>query len=221
MKVWLFYIASKEVDNLPFDTEDREKKELYALTNSKKLAKGFKDTRNMEKFVLRKHEMEKNDYSRLANDNRECVLEWSKIKSKKENPYPETPSESFGKCVDEYTFPITFLEKQSMLEACDTFFEHCSLRLPSPYLFKWDLKLFMKRFGFEYIYKLKNFPFIGGDNMLPDSVDLSGELIGEKKQDLTYVERRFLQEDMDFSMPEIWVDQLEVFLHLYHHLMNL
>lgn len=216
MKVYMIYAKPTDIRPGSDDLDDGTL-ELYAVTNNKKLFNSFKESRDMTKFSLNKMELEKDNYRKLANHHRDCVLEWCGFRSKKADPYPKDMNQSFGNCVDEYKFAITFLEKQSVAEACDTFFEHVELLLPNPYIFNWKLKITLKRMGLDYIYKLTNFPYIGDDIMYCSDEEIDRRIT---KQKMSYQELAFLQNDMDFSMPDVWVDQLEVFLSIYGHLMN-
>lgn len=57
MKVWMFYLNDRKLyekfrnmNMISVDYDNTGKKPLYAYTNDKKLAKGFKQTRNMSQF---------------------------------------------------------------------------------------------------------------------------------------------------------------------------
>lgn len=217
MKVYLLYAYPSIIRPGTEDINDGVK-ELYALTNVKSLYKDFKNTRDMNKFELRVTNLSKDEYSQLSSNHRECVLQWCNFKSKKENPYPKSMNESFGKCVDEYKFSVTYLESQSVEEACSTFFEHCDLDLPNPLIFHKDLKRILKRMGLDYIFQLTRFPFMGEDAMFCTNEELVRR---STNPTMRYTDMIFLREDMDFSMPDLWVDQLEVFLEIYGHLMKI
>lgn len=215
MKAYLFYINPS--DERP-GTERAVSKGLYAITNSKKLYKSFKSTRNMNIFELRVVHMESDTYVSLANENRESVLEWCKFRSKKDDPYPKTMNESFGNCVEDYKFAVTFLESQGIQEAKNTFFEHIEMDLPNPYLFSKPLKRIFKRFGLDYMYKISRFPYMGDDIMYCTDEEIAKRSNNYK---MTYADSAFLREEMDYSTPDIWIDDIEVFLEIYGHLMNI
>jgi len=193
-------------------------KEIYAITNDKKLYKDFKSTRDMKKFELRTLNISKDEYRRLANHHRDCVLEWSSFRSKKKDPYPKDMNESFGNCTEEYKFSITFLEVQSVSEACSTFFEHADITLPNPYIFNKSTRSIFKRLGLEHIFKLTRFPFIGDDAMFCTDAEIARR---SNNPAMSGIDQLFLRNEMDFSLPDIWVDQIEVFFEIYGNLMNI
>ena len=217
MKVYLLY-ADPAIIRACSEDDECGVKELYALTNIKSLYKDFKNTRDMNKFELRTMDLTKDEYAQLARNHRECVLQWCNFKSKKANPYPKSMNESFGNCVDEYKFSVTYLEAQSVEEACSTFFEHYELDVPNPLLFHAGLKRIFKRVGLDYVFKLTRFPYLGDDYMFCTHEEITRR---STNPSMRYIDIIFLREDMDFSMPDLWVDQLEVFLEIYGHLMKI
>lgn len=69
MKIWRFY-------KKPDDPNDVKKRyDLYALTNNEEFASYFMKTRNMDKFYTRCTKEDRETYARIANDNRNCVLD--------------------------------------------------------------------------------------------------------------------------------------------------
>ena len=211
----MFYI--NPADERP-GSERSDTKILYALTAKKKLYKSFKETRNMKLFVTKEVSMDQGEFSCFANDHRECVLEWCKLRSKKDDPYPKSMNESFGNCIEEYKFAVTYLEKQAVKEEQDRLFEHADLELPNPLFFHKSLKSVFKRFGLDHIFKLTRFPYIGDDAMYCTDEELA---IRSTNSKMKYSDAAFLREEMDFSQPDIWVDEVEVFLEMYGHLMNI
>lgn len=75
MKVWRFYIKPKK------DSVDKAYT-LYALTNNKEKAKIFMETRNMDRFYTRCTKEDKDVYTVLANENRDCVLDFHSFTTK-------------------------------------------------------------------------------------------------------------------------------------------
>lgn len=215
MKVYVFYANQSDIRP---GSDRSDTKEIYALTNNKKLYKNFKQTRNMNLFELREFDFDRDKYMKFANHYRECVMEWCAFKSKKKDPYPKDMNDSFGKCVEEYRFAVTYLETQSVGEACNTFFEHAEMDIPNPLFFNKKVKRVLKRIGMDYIFKLTRFPYIGDDAMYCTEEEITHR---SQNRNMTYSDTAFLRDDMDFSTPDIWVDQIEVFLEIYGHLMNL
>lgn len=80
MKVWRFYYAQKREDN------DRMDYQLYAVTNKKEYAKEFKQTRNMDKFVINESKLDFDEWKEFANDNRGSVLDIMTFMTRRELP---------------------------------------------------------------------------------------------------------------------------------------
>ena len=76
MKVWKIYIK-----NIDKDTDTR-KYELYAITKDKDILEEFKQTRNMDKFIIKKDNFEKSEYVEFVNDNRGLILSRQKLSTK-------------------------------------------------------------------------------------------------------------------------------------------
>ena len=76
MKVWKIYIK-----NIDKDTDTR-KYELYAITKDKDILEEFKQTRNMDNFIIKKGNFEKAEYVEFVNDNRGLVLSRQKLATK-------------------------------------------------------------------------------------------------------------------------------------------
>lgn len=69
MKIWRFY-------KKPSDKNDIKKRyDLYAITNKKEYALYFMKTRNMDMFYTRCTKEDIETYKKIANDNRDCVLD--------------------------------------------------------------------------------------------------------------------------------------------------
>ena len=68
MKIWRFYLKPKKNDS-------NERYNLYAITNNKKYANYFMNTRNMDRFFVKCTKEDKETYSNFANDNRSNVLD--------------------------------------------------------------------------------------------------------------------------------------------------
>lgn len=76
MKLYKFYKnPSDDVLENARDLSIQDKYPLYAFTNDKKLAKKFMQTRNMKKFIKRVSDIDKNEYVEFANNNRGQMLE--------------------------------------------------------------------------------------------------------------------------------------------------
>lgn len=75
-KVYRFY--SKPHEDLIAENDDLDIEDLYplyAITDSKEYAKRFMEERNMDRFILRKSKMEKEEYVKYANSKNGCILD--------------------------------------------------------------------------------------------------------------------------------------------------
>ena len=79
MKIWRFYLKPTDNDN------EKKQYDLYEIKNNKEFANIFMQTRNMDRFYTRCTKEDKETYSRIANDNRDCVLEEFDIVTRHEN----------------------------------------------------------------------------------------------------------------------------------------
>lgn len=78
--VYRFYTKpSDDVLENSSDLNVTDKYPLYAFTNDKKLYKEFIKTRNMDRFVLIKSHMEKNEYVKFINSNSGCNIIYCKF----------------------------------------------------------------------------------------------------------------------------------------------
>lgn len=78
MNVWRFYLK-------PDKSVCKSKYELYAITNNHDYALSFMEMRNMDNFIMRCTDEEKEDYVKLAEDNRLYILSVHKLTTKSVN----------------------------------------------------------------------------------------------------------------------------------------
>lgn len=69
MKVWRFYLK-------PDEKIGKRKYDLYATTGNKKHAKKFMKERNMDKFIVRCSDEDREDFIKFVNDNRSILLDY-------------------------------------------------------------------------------------------------------------------------------------------------
>lgn len=69
MKIWRFYKKPDDGDDV------RKRYDLYAITNHPDYAAYFMNTRDMDKFYTRCTKEDKETYAKVANENRNCVLD--------------------------------------------------------------------------------------------------------------------------------------------------
>lgn len=89
MKVWMYYadpsdifVNTDDVVELKKAYNDRTQI-LYALTNNKRDARMFRATRNMYIFTENVIDLTDEEWEILIKDNRDCVLEWHKVITRK------------------------------------------------------------------------------------------------------------------------------------------
>jgi hypothetical protein len=76
MKLYRYYF-------LPSKDDSERKYSLYAITNKKKLAKEFENTRNMSRFMKKVSEVDNEEYVNFANEHREMVLQQESLTTRK------------------------------------------------------------------------------------------------------------------------------------------
>ena len=75
MRVWRFYFKQERADN-------KNKYDLYAVTNNKKYAKKFMSERNMNLFIVKSSKVTKEEFLKFANDNRGALLDYYELVTK-------------------------------------------------------------------------------------------------------------------------------------------
>lgn len=213
MKVYLIYALPSVVRPGSVDTGS---KELYGITNKKKYFKKFMSIRKPELFTVRKEEMEKEEYTAICNRNRECVLQEVIYNSVKENSYPENLTQRFSDILEDYPLVLTFLEVQSVEEARSQFLSRLDIKFIPPYILSKHLMKYLKKLYYHCLYRM-NLGFY------PDYYEvLSEEERREKDLDfMYYTALKSTQEyDDDYELPDIYVNELDVFLMIYGHLLK-
>lgn len=97
---WIFYLMKDiiDVDSLPFDMTT----DIYAYTDSKKIAESFKNTRNMKYFACRKMKLDKSEVHDLTKDLTNAYLQ---------NLEGRCPILGMGTKEITYNIPVTKSEK--------------------------------------------------------------------------------------------------------------
>lgn len=86
MHLWRFFKKpeindEKEFDDLPIS----QKYPLYAITGDKKMAKRFQEERDMNKFIIRKSKVTREEFSEFALQNRQAVLSIQNLLTSNDN----------------------------------------------------------------------------------------------------------------------------------------
>lgn len=220
----MYYISQSDSGNYKNYSLGDDTKGLYALTNDKTLAKEFESLRDMNKFTRKKVEMEKDEYKSFANAHREAVLQPTQLLTKK--PFEEMPEHhnvSLSAFTDKYIMVTTFLEEQSLVEAREDFYTHLrdilysfelgTDKLFHPGIFDKKLLTYMKllqynEFYFCYLLEKGNANEISSGMSIMD-VDI---------RELGKAEKMYLAKCDDSMVPDIYLDEFEVFMYMYGHL---
>ena len=140
MKVWKFYKITDANDvpeyaNLSEDDVITYKYPLYAITNSKKLAKEFMKDRDMKKFIkVVSKDFDKEEYAEFANSNLNSVLIDYKIITKAHVNGKESHCQYVKTNIVITTWERLFIEDQNVPEFDDE--SWWTFIAPSPYIFK-------------------------------------------------------------------------------------
>lgn len=179
MKVWRFYKKpeSKDTANQSYD--------LYALTNNKEYAKYFLNTRDMNKFFVRCTKEDRETYVKIANDNRDCVLDEFELVTRNVN--------------------VNGIINHTRLLMCITFYEYqcingdefqCEI---TGYREWWDGVPNYKNYKKKIKNALRVLEYVSNYKFYAMPFDTSG----------------LEEQDDDYSAPNIWIDELGAFISTF------
>ena len=196
MKVWKFYkINSEELPTRHNFSEEEiveYKYPLYAITNSKKLAKEFIKDRDMKKFIkIVSTDVDKEEYSEFANKNLNSVLIEYKIITKAHLNGKESHCQHVSTTIVITTWERLFIEDQNVPEFDDD--SWWTFIAPSPYIFH-----------SQYLNSLRNLQYLKMHNLY-NILDTSTKNIYAKWAD----------EECDdyYNGPSFTMDELAFFVH--------
>ena len=201
MKIWRFYKKPKK-------HSDKRDYNLYAITNNKKLAEDFINTRNMKVFICKKSEEDKEDWLEYANENRGQVLDYYKL-----NTF--TVDEDNQCTTKKVKIPITFFEYQN----CDS--DQCeNVILDSSF---WSEMPPYPIFNSKVIDALRNLEFISTQRFVHgymgmEESDLEPLLryIDDNSDSYSLKEDdNMVYDDGDFASPEVEVDEVSLFIKIF------
>ena len=115
LRVWRFYLKPKSSSS-SYDYR------LYAITNNKKFAREFMNSRKMDRFIVKQTDELKDDYADAANENLGAVLNYYNLTTFYINP--EDKNQTTGK--KEVSVLMTLYEYQSV-NADETVYEVLTL----------------------------------------------------------------------------------------------
>lgn len=195
MTIYMFYANDADIYH---GRERKDTKNLYAITNKKKIRNQFKCERNMEYFIEKKTYMTKDQYKQFAFDNRECVLEKSTFQSVKDKKYTKSYHD-FSSFID---VPVicTYMEIQIVKDDCENFMRLLKVPMVPSCIFTKEIRSILSKLQYQRLLGVNddNLPFV---------------------PDLSYTAERSIDLDNpDYSAPEVWVDEFSVFTHHFGHL---
>ena len=193
MKVWRFYDKANK---------SHSDYVLYAITNNKKIAKEFIATRNMDRYIMRKSDIDKEDWINFADDNRGCVIEIheldTRVKGKSEN------------MTVKIKVPMTYYEYQTIdLEDGETFLTSEMWLNAPPYLI----------FNDSMIDALRNVEYVAAQRFFDLNMVYFLQYVAENDSRIDFDEEEsmvsFGDEEGDYAAPELYTDQLVAFIRMY------
>lgn len=213
MKVYRFYFIEENTSN------GKNSYELYALTNNKKLAKRFKEERDMKKFYVKETKMSKEEYAEVANNALQHILKVAKLSTAGVNENGMIISDKVEILLTEFEY--------DMCTAGDPFMEFSDPgfwnRAPSPSTVNKELKKAMDILDYTNFYKLCRDMYIAGcgDPPLLDIEDGDELFIfDDDNQPAPRFSRLELHDhellDIDYDAPSVVPDQLGVFVANFH-----
>ena len=189
--VYRFY--SKPDKEILLNAEDlslNDKYPLYAVTNNKEIAKDFQEKRNMNKFIMCKSEMDKQEMVQFINSNSGCLLEYRPFLHFKQR----YRSDKKVKRADQVKILCTWNEKETVQACLDD--QYGESEGPTynvfPFIFKSKYVYALRKLEYVSFWKLFGRPEIFGSFIPQDDLD-----------------------DMDYSAPDVSYDELMTFINLF------
>lgn len=204
MKIWRFYKKPKK-------DSSRRDYELYAITNKKKFAKEFMSTRNMDLFIMKKSEEEKDDWISFANDNLGAVLDYHDLQTCGDNDD------------DIETKKIKILMTYFEWQNCDSDQIDLIELQPEYWL---DMPLY-PIFNDKIIDALRNLEYVAAQRFYygfygaPNNLTELLHYINDNTETNMFEEDlEELDEDCDYAAPDIEVDELSLFIQTFKELLT-
>lgn len=137
---WIFYVFKEYIDkeSLPFVLDS----DIYAYTDSKKIAESFKSTRNMKYFICRKVKLDKSEVHDLTKDFNNLYLQMLD---------GTCPVSGMGSKEVKFEIPVTKAEKISIETNC------YNILTSQIYKYTWNNPFIFKD---EYVESLANLRYI-------------------------------------------------------------
>ena len=200
LRVWRFYLKPKSSSS-SYDYR------LYAITNNKKFAREFMNSRKMDRFIVKQTDELKDDYADAANENLGAVLNYYNLTTFYINP--EDKNQTTGK--KEVSVLMTLYEYQSV-NADETVYEVLTLEwwinMPEYPLFNDRICDALRIL--EYVSAQRFF--------LQDDDDFYFLLMYLSKNqviDMDYEQQFATYDDGDYAVPDLSIDELGVFIKTY------
>lgn len=186
MKLYKFYIEKKYNMNPNISTISNSDYSLYAITNSKKLAKDFMATRNMDRFILKKDTVEKDVGIEILESYRTFNLISGALSTAYINDDGIYSIANENITATEYEIMVATGEFNDMIEILS---ESWWVNTAPIECFKGKLKKILEFFEYDKFYKI----------MCPNN---DPPIMGSYDED-------------DYSAPDAQIDELAVFINIF------
>ena len=209
LKVYLIYL-----DPTSYNPENKGKDwDLYGITNEKNIYKRFIESRKMKLFKTSKQKMTPDQYQKLTREYRESVLQVTTFSTK--GKYPKNIMGTYKRSIKDIKVITTFLEYQSVKDSIDNPFTMLEdIGMINPLLFKSSIRELLNRIRYDQMYKMVLLPYMGTDSFMVTSEE------NLKDSDMSYEDRIFVIQSDDLGLPDLWVDELMMFIKLFGHLLE-
>jgi len=170
---------------------------LYAVTNDKKMAKEFRNTRDMKRFYECSSKVSKEEYRIFANRNRSTVLEYYELLTviHKYEKNQKTVKANVLMTMSEYQFVSDAIEDTGVLFGESDF---CApeMMVANPSFFNSKIRRMMDFLAYKQLYYLYR------SGIYNDEIDYENG------------------DDPDYDMPLMTVDEMEVFVTRFSELLK-
>ena len=185
----------------------RKSYELYAITSSKKFAKRFKSERDMTKFYVCDSKMDREEYSKFANDNMNNILAEYKLDTIGIDNNGLITNDSVSVLMTAYEQDVACNGEPMYLFSDPAFWNS----VPYPTSFLPEIKKALQILEYNSFHKLFRYSFNPYDNFANSNGNyLFPEDRPAERIDLDKAHDEDI--DVDYDAPNIMADQLAIFV---------
>jgi len=198
MTIYRFYLKTKNKGHTEYG--------LYAITNKKKIAKEFRETRNMKRFIEKSSDdMDKDEWIEIANDNRGMVLDHYELETRgyDENDKPKVKKIKILMTLVEYQ---NATDEEEFMTYLSAFFESTPFYL----IFKEnmvDALRWTEYVASQRFYSMDEYEIMELLKYITDS---------SNTYNFEFEEESVTYDDGDYAAPEIRLDEFGRFLDMYY-----